>query len=357
MANIILHQAPRQEERFVTGYASFDYALGDNMGNIGMPLRTFWEIAGPSGLGKTTFGLSLISRMAAKYGRDITFLDFEGQSHVTLNNVLDNSQFNGAFNYHSYAVETDDGGKKKKKEDDGEKKKVKEKKKEVKEKTSEEILSESIRAIKLERPAHFVMVDSIAGFSPTALLEGGLSDANMGKMAFITKQWAKQSVAALLTSSQPTVSIFINHLMPTFQKGPMPSADHTTGGRGKEYLSTHAIRLNKTYSKGYLDYDEGLLLEGSVHKNRDGYKKRGFYVFMVYGEGINYNLTAMFDCLMSAEELATKDSSGFINIDDRKLLRINDMIAQRFDNSLFEPFHNAIRATKLTQSQSADEET
>jgi len=327
-------------ERMITGLHSLDWSFADKQGNAGLPLRNITEITGDEGIGKTSVALSLAGLVAAKYGRNITLIDFERQNADTIKGCLDSVGFNGDVDWCTYIWEEE------------EKKKTKTR--------SEDILDISTKKC-YQRSPDVIIIDSMAAFTPTAIYEGDLGDANMGIHAKTVKTWFRRTLRPVLSNPDPTVVFYTNHTHPkigggfkSFGPPPMESA----GGRAVGFLSTQAIDLKRLYGYDYPD-QHGWVLEGKIAKNRDGYgkeSKNSFYVYMQAGEGINKNLTAMFDCIMSAQELASV-TSGVVSLDGQKMQRVTKMIEQRHDNSIFEPFHNALRAAALTPSQPDDDET
>lgn len=325
MANIT-YRNPHEEvaERIITGLHSFDEALKDKSGRKGIPLRSLWEISGHTGVGKTSFGLSLLGLIGKHLNRDISLIDFERQNDDTLNGALDGVMFNGKLDVVSYDVNE----------------------------RSEDTLETSIQILYDDIP-NLILLDSIGAFTPTAEIEGKIGDANVGVKGRLIGQWSRKAIRALQISELPSMLMFTNHLHQDFGAKSFVPIYKTTGGTTKKYLATHAIRLKEVYNQTFVE-EGAWLLEGKVEKNRDGYSDRTFNVCMVAGEGINHNLTAMFDCIMSAGELATVNN-GVVNLQGQKFQRVRKMIEQRFDSDLFAPFHNALRASNLTQSQSTEE--
>lgn len=325
MVNIVYRKEHTQAERVVTGLHSFDRALMDKSNNIGIPLRSLWEISGHTGVGKTSFGLSLLGLLGKRLNRNISLIDFERQNDDTLKGALDGVMFNGELDVVGYSVEE----------------------------KSEDTLETSIQILYDDVP-NLILLDSVGAFTPTAELEGSIGDANVGVKGRLMGQWSRKAIRALQVSELPSVLMFTNHLHQDFGAKSFVPIYKTTGGTTKKYLATHAIRLKEVYNQTF--NEEGAwLLEGKVEKNRDGYSDRTFNVCMVAGEGINHNLTAMFDCIMSASELATVHN-GVVKMGDQKFLRVRKMIEARFDDDMFIPFHNALKAQSLTSSQSEEVE-
>lgn len=320
-------------ERLVTGFHSLDWAFADANGHAGLPLRSIVEVTGSQGIGKSTFVFSMAGLVASKLGRNITLIDFERQNSDTLKSCLELSGFDGAVDWASYI--TDEQAKKK---DDV---------------RSESILDISTKKCYEENP-DVIMIDSIAAFTPTAMHEGELGDANMGIRAKTIKAWFLRTLKPLLVNSAPNVLFYTNHLYPVVGafrpsiNSPVPM--DSAGGTAVGYLSTQSIDLVKLFGYDYPE-DGGWVLEGKIAKNRDGFgkeSKKKFYVYVQAGEGINKNLTAVIDCIMYelADSSSTKvTESSTITMDGIKYGKFRDLIADRHNKDLFIPFHNALKAS------------
>jgi len=322
------------EERVLTGLHSLDWSFSDVAGHAGIPLRSIVEVTGSQGIGKSTFVFSLAGLVADKLRRNITLIDFERQNQDTLKNCLELSGFDGEVDWASYI--TDEQAKKK---DDV---------------RSESILDISTKKCYEENP-DVVMVDSIAAFTPTAMHEGELGDANMGIRAKIIKAWFLRTLKPLLANAKPNIVFYTNHLYPVVggfrpsMNSPVPM--DSAGGTAVGYLSTQSIDLKKLFKYEYPEQG-GWVLEGKIAKNRDGFgneSKKKFYVYLQAGEGVNRNVTSVIDCVMygiaKSSSAAVTDSST-ITMSGQKFPKFRDMISRRHDDELFLPFHNALKAMK-----------
>jgi len=333
MVNIVKRntQVETSTERLVTGLHSFDWSFAGSDNKPGLPLRSIIEVTGAQGIGKSTVVFSLAGMLAKKLERNITLIDFERQNEETLSNCLELSGFTGSLDWASYITEEDAH-----KKDDV---------------RSESILDISTKKCYKDNP-DVIMVDSIAAFTPTAMHEGELGDANMGIRAKIIKAWLLRTLKPILSNALPTAVFYTNHLYPVVggfrpsMNSPVPM--DSAGGTAVGYLSTQSIDLKKLFGFEYPDYG-GWVLEGKIAKNRDGFgkeSKKSFYIYVQAGEGINKNLTAVIDCYMYdlAKSSSTKvTDSATITIDDQKY-KFRDLISDRHNNELFFPFHNALRS-------------
>jgi RecA/RadA recombinase len=319
-------------DRVVTGLHSLDYSFADNSGNIGIPLRSIIELTGIHSIGKSTVAFSLAGMVAASLHRNITLIDFERQNENTLESCLNLAGFSGDVDWASYILEEQA----KKKGDD----------------SSEKILDISTKKCYLENP-DVIIIDSIAAFTPTAMHEGDLGDANMGIRAKTIKAWFLRTLKPLLSNAEPNVVFYTNHLYPVVggfrpsMNAPVPM--DSAGGTAVGYLSTQSVDLKRLFGYEYPEQG-GWVLEGKIAKNRDGFgkeSKKSFFIYLQAGEGISRNLTSVIDCIMY--ELAASSSknvteSSTISMDGNKFGKFRDLIAARHDNSIFLPFSNALKS-------------
>jgi hypothetical protein len=270
--------------------------------------------------------------VAASLRRNITLIDFERQNENTLESCLNLAGFSGDVDWASYILEEQA----KKKGDD----------------SSEKILDISTKKCYLENP-DVIIIDSIAAFTPTAMHEGDLGDANMGIRAKTIKAWFLRTLKPLLSNAEPNVVFYTNHLYPVVggfrpsMNAPVPM--DSAGGTAVGYLSTQSVDLKRLFGYEYPEQG-GWVLEGKIAKNRDGFgkeSKKSFFIYLQAGEGISRNLTSVIDCIMY--ELAASSSknvteSSTISMDGNKFGKFRDLIAARHDNSLFLPFINALKS-------------
>ena len=321
-----------EQVRVVTGLHSFDWSLSGREAKPGLPLRSIIEITGAQGIGKSTFMFSLAGIVAASLKRNITLIDFERQNETTLESCLNLSGFSGEVDWASYIT----GENAKKKDDE----------------KSEKILDITTTKCYEDNP-DVVMIDSIAAFTPTAMHEGELGDANMGIRAKIIKACLLRTLKPLLENHYPNTVLYTNHLYPVLgafrpsMNSPVPM--DSAGGTAVGYLSTQSFDLKKLFGYEYPEQG-GWVLEGKIAKNRDGFgkeSKKSFFVYVQAGEGINRNLTSVIDCVMhSLADSSSKNvtESSMITIDGNKVGKFRELIAERHNDQLFQPFHNALKS-------------
>lgn len=329
--NITRRNEEEPSPRVMTGLYSFDWALASRQGIAGFPMKSIVEITGGQGVGKTTVGLSLCGMIAKQYNHDFTLIDFERQNEETLSNCLECAGFSGNVDWVTY---------------------YQDKKGEL---TPEKILDVSTQKCYQDNP-DVVLIDSLGAFTPTAVHEGELGAANMGRKAKVLSDWFTRTLRPILSNKgSPTVVMFTNHQHPRFdvQKKSvnMPTPMQSSGGVGVGYYATQSFVLKKLFGFDHINFG-GYTLEGKVQKNRDGFgieSKKVFYLYVMAGEGVSKNLTAVIDCVML--NIATSSAkniteSATISIDGQKLGQFRDLIAERHNDSIFLPFHNALKAMK-----------
>lgn len=303
--------------RIPTMCHSLDWALADRLGNIGIPRKSIVEVYGNKNVGKSTFCFSLLGIIASKLGRNITILDWEGQSKETIEGVLEAQNFYGSVNYLlNKGTET-----------------------------SEDTLERFVNEIEDENQ-NIGLMDSIGGFIPTAYAEGNIADSNMGVFAREMGRFTSKVNRVILRSDDPGVVFLTNHVHPTI--GAMAQGQTTAGGEKKKFLAHIRIDLKRAYYEGKspINFGHGYLLKGHVDSNRYGYSMRDFYVFIVAGEGIHIGLTALWDCVMSKKATVSAKSikdSVVISMDGQSYGKFRTIFAERNNSEFFVPFINKLR--------------
>jgi hypothetical protein len=219
--------------------------------------------------------------------------------------------------------------------------------------TSDESLLQIATDRFYEMPPSIVMMDSLAGFTPNSMHEGEVNDANIGQSAKILKTWLRKTLRPIIGNPDPSILLFTNHQYPIiggFRPGPnAPIPTENAGGKAIGYFATQSVNMKKLFGYSHPEFG-GFVLEGKIEKNRDGYgieSKRSFFVYIVAGEGINKNLTSVIDCLMyNLAESSSKSltESSTVTMDGQSFGKFRDLIADRHNNELFLPFHNALKS-------------
>lgn len=302
--------------RVLTLCHSLDKSLADSTGNEGIPLRSTIEVYGGKNVGKSTFCFSMMAMIAAKLQKDVTILDWEGQSRETIEGVLERNNFYGNVHYMlNKGTET-----------------------------TEDTLERFIEAVATD-DQNIGLMDSIGAFRPTALLEGKIGDSNMGVFAREIGQFCNKLTHIALRSDEPGVVFLTNHVHPTI--GSMVQGQTTSGGEKKKYLAQVRIDLKRAYiGNSPVNFGESYLLRGKIDSNRFGYSGKEFYVFIVGGEGIHVGLTALWDCVIAKHATLSAKSikdSVVVSMDGESYGKFRTILENRNDKDFFAPFINKLR--------------
>lgn len=312
--------------RIQTQCHSLDWALADRQGNLGVPTKSIIEVYGSKNTGKSTFCFSLLGMVASKLQRNITLLDWEGQSKETVEGVLDAQSFYGSVNY---LLNKGD-------------------------ETSEETLERFVSEIANEEQ-NVGLMDSIGGFIPNAYAEGSIADSNMGVFAREIGRFTSKLNRIILRADEPGVVFLTNHVHPTI--GSMVQGQSTSGGETKKYLAHVRIDLKRAYiGNSPVNFGESYLLKGHVDSNRFGYSLRDFYVFIIAGSGIHVGLTALWDCVIAGHATLSAKSikdSVVVKLGDVSYGKMRNIIEKRDDKEMFVSFINCLREN---DTASSDEE-
>lgn len=316
-------------ERVITQCHSLDWALSDNQSNMGVPLTSITEVYGAKNVGKSTFCFSLLGMIGSKLQRNVTILDWEGQSRDTIEGTLTRQNFMGKVNYLL------NRGKE----------------------TSEETLERFVLEIENEKQ-NVGMMDSIGGFIPTAYSEGSIADSNMGVFAREIGRFTSKVNRVLLRADEPGIVFMTNHEHPKI--GSMVTGSDTAGGERKKYLAHVRINLKRAYIQNSpVNFGESYLLKGHVDSNRYGYSLRDFYVFIIAGEGIHVGLTALWDCVLAGHATLSaksiKDSVG-VSMDGQSFGKMRAILKEKDNPEFFVPFVNALRQNNDVSTEEETEE-
>lgn len=298
----------RTRSRVITGLKSFDLAVSGNTskGQYGLPLRCGYHIYGPTGVGKTTFALSLagmLSNLGPADVRGLGVMPIDTFDRSMAEEILIYSGLSGNCEF----VLEDDHNKSL-----GKLKKVF---------AQEDVLG--------------TVLDSVHALLSVAEEEGEAVDANMGRKAKMASTYIKQVYQLMTTSKQDKFFILTNLLFPNL--GTM--GYHTSGGMTPNSLTSIHIKLQKGRIKNKeVSFEQGRLLKGKVEKNNFGVTGKEFNVFVLGGYGIHRGLTAVYDCL----HYGLAEEGRKISLDGVKIASIKDMIENHRDGELFKPFVTAL---------------
>lgn len=292
--------SPQETKRFVTGLWSLDNSLASSYGDIGFPLHSVTEIAGHSGVGKSTITFGLAGMLANQ--QDISLADLEGFEPKFLRVIFENSGFDGTLHY-------------------------------IQEEDDEETLNALADSIK--RKSAVGILDSIGGISPIAEVEGDLGEANMGKRAKLLAQFARRNLKIWREAKTPKTLLMINHLHPMMGT----RGYETPGGVTIGYLAKIRMRVKRKE-----EFPDGsYVVEGTIIKNKFGYIKRNFYLFVLFGYGIHPGLTAFYDATLFTKTVKRGERQA-IKVKDESVGRISDLVkrAIKGETEIFDVFKNEL---------------
>lgn len=297
-----------QIERRSTGIYSLDFALSSRNGELGMPLRSLYEIFGPSGTGKSTFSYYLSGCVDPTGKINVAPLELQDKEYMAA--CVHAAGFSGTLNI----MDMTDG---------------------KKALTHEKIIDNLSRSV-LDDGVSAVVLDSVGAVLPIVEEEGDLEDAFMGKRAKIIGRFSKKVARFLIDSPNPGVAILINHSHQI-----LGGRGHVTaGGVTKDYMDIVKIGLWVKETIESNDEAAGWVIEGTVEKLRFGKKGRKFRVVNLPGLGISRNLSAVFDCVSLG--LATRSTT--VKIGDKSIGYLSKLFeAERNGkNEIFQPFHEEL---------------
>jgi len=310
------------KNRIVTGLYSFDRAFENQKGEIGFPLGTATEIYGVTHCGKSTITYSLAGMLANQLETNIALVDLEGFDPNFLEAVLGHAGFDNTLYYFN-------------------------------EEKDEKSLTSLARHLAIEKyGTNIGILDSIGAISPIAEAEGELGEANMGRRAFLMAQLARRIIKLLRSNSGANKALFmINHAYPKIGG----RGFDTPGGEVKKYLASIRIQVKRRFVKGkYEEFPDGsYIIEGTVVKNRWGYKDRKFHLFVLAGKGIDLGLTAMYDGIVMKK--VSKDK--VIKIGDTSFGYLKDVVdqAQQGNTEFFSPFFEVLATVEKEEINETDE--
>ena len=295
-------------KRLVTGLYTLDRACTNDLGEIGIPIGTGYEIFGLTGTGKSTLCYSLAGIIGRELKGNIVLSDFEGYDEVFFIRVLTTQGFDGVI-HSTY------------------------------DKIDEKQLDKLVELMN-EKENVVSILDSIGAVAPLAETKGDIGDRNMGGRGFIMAQFSRQMIK-LFRSEENKVLFMTNHWYPK-----LGSYGYTTpGGEVKKYLATVRIKLeriivDKTGGKKHFP-DGSYVLLGTVAKNRWGYQDRTFNIFVLAGLGVHIGMTALWDCV--ALKLAKYyKTQVFIGKESIGKLGHFAKAAKQGETEVFAPFHKLL---------------
>ncbi len=314
-------------DHWETGLLSLDLALGSK-GKPGIPMRTIYEISGPTHVGKSTLGYFMATRVPHS---DLVICDLEGLDKDYLQECLQSANWTGKVKLIPIT-----GKKKSELRSHG------------------EMLQEAVQIFMYDPKYNVGLWDSVGATIPMVESEGDFEEAFMGRRAKLVGQVIRRITTALMFKEQPSIFITINH-----QQAVLGGYGNTTpGGTTHKFLSACRISLWEKEVLKIKDTVVGYLLEGTVNKNRYGGKGRKFSFVNLSGMGVNPDLSVVFDCFRYG--LATRGATVKIGKESIGYISKLYEYARERKHDKFEPFYevlNDYRLSGIVPTQDTDDST
>lgn len=331
-------------DRVETGLWSLDRALSNNH-ELGWPM-TIYEVFGFQGIGKTTFSTSIAGIVAEHYKKNIVYAPIEHVDRDFMNDILDSVKFQ--------QVVTILGGW------DMVKKFLPEIKKGKEDIVTDELLMDCmIEAVRRDDYC-FGILDSLTAISPIEEAQSSVVDKNMGRRARLAGVLVRGILQANRFRTSPYSTIILSHKSTSMSNTPTNTGTATTGGESKKNIAKVRIGIRRMPEPTMNDLENNCyILEGKVEKMNFGRDKRVFYTAILGGQGINKNMTAVYEC--KAMKLASFGAS--ITLDGKKYGRMASVVAEAYagNDEFFQPFHDALRnpskVAKVTEVEDDENES
>ena len=249
---------------------SFDRSLGFR-GEVGVPLRSIFELYGDEHIGKTTFAEHVVAKVRTDATVWIANLeDAVDKRYIT--DVFRNAGFTGIVRIADQ--------------------KMTKKGKDVP-RPHEAQVQDVLEAL-MEDEVSAGIVDSIGMFNPIVMTKKDLGERSMGQRAKTIGQASRDAVAILRNVEEPKLLIYINHVHPNIGS----RGFSTPGGRTKEYAASIRVWMRRIEN----DVPEGsgnFLVETRCQKLKVGgaHPGRRGLVYFIPGYGVSKEMTDVFDCV------------------------------------------------------------
>ena len=322
MAIKLMGEYPRIQ-RISSGIYSLDNALRSSSGEMGLPLRSIYEIYGWPGVGKSSLSYYLAGMTATAMNPEsrIDLLDLEILDPDYVISSLEHTGFQGTLNFlggHS-------ADKKKKRQ------------------THEELIQELASNLELNEVSCGVL-DSIGAIVPIAEAEGEIGEANMGKRARMIHQMTRRAILNLRELLVGKNLYIVNHVQSI-----IGGRGHTTpGGEAIKFLGAQRIMIQQdeilTDSK---DNAIAFISKGQVEKLRYGSKGKRFKFVVIPGYGVSRELSAVIDCV----ELGLAQRKTVVKLQGESMGYLSKLVesAQGGYSKTFQPFFDALDKYKADE--------
>lgn len=300
--------------RVQTGFYSLDRVFANDKGDLGVPVGVGYEIFGLSGIGKSTFTISLSGILGRELEKNVVMAALEDFEGPLLLRLLNSVNFSG--NLHI-----------------------------TEKKNDEDNLYDVVSY--LNKPEYAIgIVDSLGAISPISEQAGDIGEANMGRRAMVVAQFTRKCLPLLRPDESIKTVFLLNHYYPKIGT----RGYDTPAGEVKKFITTIRILLRRLE-----EFPDGsYALEGEIKKNRWGFNGRKFYVFVLVGRGLHRGLSAMLDGIIMKK--VTRKS--VIKIGGENMGRMASIvkIAKSGDEAFFEPFY-AVLEGDIEPEPSEEEES
>jgi hypothetical protein len=207
-----------------------------------------------------------------------------------------------------------------------------------------------------------VIVDSLGVIISEARDKGTIGEAFMGDRAKMIADFARRAEAKLRRRTEPATVLCVNHVGPV-----IGGRGHVTSGgvilkfaavgrvymyRKENYPASLAAEKKETEGSAR----DGFLAEGTIEKLRYGGKGRKFLVYLVPSQGVNKDITAMFDCIRF--KFAQRTKQGIIKIGTTSYGRIGTLITagKEGKHGKFDPFYELLETNVYPVLPTEEEE-
>jgi recombination protein RecA len=316
--------------RFESGLFSLDSALRSTSGELGLPLRSIYEIYGFPGVGKSSLSYYLAGKTASVIKSDsrIELCDLEILDPDYVLASLEHAGFEGTINFMG---RRDAKGKKR---------------------SHEEMVQELASNLELDAVSVAVL-DSIGAIVPIAEVEGEIGEANMGKRAKLVAQMTRRAILNLRDLLIPKNMYIVNHVASIIGGRGFT----TPGGEAPKFLG--AIRLMISQDEVITNSKDEMIAfvsKGRVDKLRYGSRGRLFKFVVIPGYGVSKELTALIDCV----DLGLATRKSVVKIGETSMGHLSKLVesAQTGYSKTFQPFFDALDEYKASvHNQVSPEET
>lgn len=313
---IIIDGEVETTKHIKTGLHSLDLAFAGIQGETGLPLGIL-ELYGPTFVGKSTLAYALLGLVAKKENKNFILADIEGFDQEHFIRCLETVGFDGHVQNLS-----------------GEK--------------DEEIFDDLIVNLRREDVIGSLW-DSIGAISPMQETKEVHGAAVMGRRAKLMAAHLRKNVHDRRNPNSKRLCIYTNHLLTNLGQ----PGSYTPGGSTIGYLSAMRVLVRRDENFPSAEVIKAgadciaYTINGTIKKNRFGYRERKFSVFVVSGLGVHPGMTALWDCISYG--LVKRGKT--LSIDGKSVGYLKGFIENAInkDNSAFDVFYELLENHKPKQ--------